>query len=144
MKVVHIAPTYFDESSIIGGGERYPSELAFWMSKSVDTTLVSFSSERKSYKEGSLKIEIYPVKYFIYGNKFNALSWRYLSSIFRADVVHIHHLNTLVSDLACLIAFGFRKQVFVTDYGGGGSLILNQKIPVFKCYQKAIAYSRFG
>jgi hypothetical protein len=42
MKVVHITPTYFDESSIIGGGERYPTELASWMSKVVDTTLVSF------------------------------------------------------------------------------------------------------
>jgi hypothetical protein len=40
MKVVHISPTYFDEGSIIGGGERYPSELALWMSKIVDTTLV--------------------------------------------------------------------------------------------------------
>jgi glycosyltransferase involved in cell wall biosynthesis len=144
MKVVHITPTYFDESSIIGGGERYPTELALWMSKSVDTTLVSFSSKRMSYKQGELNIEIYPVKHLIHGNKINPLSFRYLASTFKADVVHVHHIHTLVSDMACMTASLLGKMVFVTDYGGGGSLALNQKLPVFKGYKKAITYSRYG
>ena len=42
MKVVHISPTYFDDSSYIGGGERYPLDLAFWMSKVSEMTLISF------------------------------------------------------------------------------------------------------
>jgi len=144
MKVIHITPTYFDELSIIGGGERYPTELALWMAKAVDTTLISFSSTRRSYSQAGLKIEIYPVKHLIYGNKINPLSFQYLGSIFNADVVHIHHINTLVSDMACMTACLLGKQVFVTDYGGGGSLVLNQKLPVFKGYKKAIAYSRYG
>jgi glycosyltransferase involved in cell wall biosynthesis len=144
MKVVHITPTYFDNSSVIGGGERYPTELATWMAKDVDTTLVSFSDKRNSYQENKLKIEIYPVQYLIHGNKINPLSFKYLSSILAADVVHIHHIYTLVSDLGCLASFLLGKQVFVTDYGGGGSLVLNQKLPVFKCYKNAIAYSKFG
>lgn len=144
MNVVHITPTYFDESSIIGGGERYPTELALWMSKSIDTTLVSFSSKRKSYKQGNLKVEIYPVKYLIHGNKINPLSFQYLASIFKADVVHTHHINTLVSDMACIVASLLGKKVFTTDYGGGGSLVLNQRLPVFKGYKKAITYSRYG
>ncbi|MBF2066611.1 MAG: glycosyltransferase family 4 protein [Calothrix sp. C42_A2020_038] len=144
MKVVHITPTYFDESSIIGGGERYPTELALWMSKFVDTTLVSFSSKRKSYKQGNLKIETYSVKHLIHGNKLNPLCFKYLGSIWNADVVHIHHINTLISDLACLTASLVGKRVFVTDYGGGGSLFLNQKLPIFWGYQNAIAYSQYG
>ena len=144
MKIVHITPTYFDESSLIGGGERYPTELALWMAKSVDTTLVSFSSKRKSYRQGNLKIEIYPVKHLIHGNKINPLSFRYLASIFKADVVHTHHISTLISDMACMTASLLGKKVFVTDYGGGGSLVLNQRIPVFKGYKKAITYSRYG
>ena len=144
MKVVHITPTYFDESSIIGGGERYPTELALWMAKKVDTTLVSFSAKRQTYKQGDLKIEIYPVKHLIHGNKINPLSFLYLASIFRSDVVHIHHIHTLVSDMACMTASLLGKKVFVTDYGGGGSLVLNQKLPVFKGYKKAITYSRYG
>lgn len=144
MKVVHITPTYFDESSLIGGGERYPTELASAMSKLVDTTLVSFSSKRNSYSQGSLKVEIYPVKHLIHGNKVNPLSFQYLSALSGADVVHLHHIYTLVSDLGCMTAFLLGKGAFVTDYGGGGSLVLNQKLPVFKCYRNAITYSRFG
>ena len=44
MRVVHITPTYFADSSIIGGGERYVSELSAWMARRVPTTLVTFSS----------------------------------------------------------------------------------------------------
>ncbi|MGB7441357.1 MAG: glycosyltransferase family 4 protein [Coleofasciculaceae cyanobacterium] len=144
MKVVHITPTYFDNASIIGGGERYPTELASWMSKFVDTTLVSFTSKRSSYSQGNLKIETYPVKHLIHGSKVNPLCFRHLSSIFGADVVHIHNINTLVSDLGCLTASLLGKRVFVTDYGGGGSFVINRKLPVFQGYHNAIIYSRFG
>jgi glycosyltransferase involved in cell wall biosynthesis len=74
----------------------------------------------------------------------NPLSFRYLSSIFQADVVHVHHVHTLVSDMACIVASLFGKRAFVTDYGGGGSLTLSNRLPVFEGYQNAIAYSRFG
>jgi len=146
MKVVHITPTYFDDSSIIGGGERYPTELATWMAKIVDTTLVSFSSKRKSYRQGNLNLEIYPVKDFIKGNKIDPLSFQYLSSILTADSVHIHHVSTLVSELGASLAALLGKRVFVTDYGGGSGFVnkVNQYIPMFWCYRRAIAYSHFG
>lgn len=144
MKIVHVTPTYFDDSSIIGGGERYPTELALWMSKVADTTLVSFSAERKSYRQDHLKVEIYPVKRFIHGNKINPLAFGYWRSIWNADVIHVHHIHTLVSDMACLVGYVLGKRVVVTDYGGGGSLALNRRLPVFQGYHKAIAYSQFG
>jgi glycosyltransferase involved in cell wall biosynthesis len=144
VKVAHITPTYFDESSVIGGGERYPTELALWMSKVVDTTLVSFSAERRSYRRDNLKVEIYPVKHFIHGNRVNPLSFRYLGSILDAEVVHVHHIHTLISDMACIVASLLGKRAFVTDYGGGGSLALNKRLPVFEGYQNAIVYSSFG
>jgi glycosyltransferase involved in cell wall biosynthesis len=146
MKIVHITPTYFDDSSVIGGGERYPTELAAWMAKVVDTTLVSFSSKRRSYSQGNLKIEVYPAKHLIKDNKIDPLSFQYLSSILGADVIHVHHVSTLVSELGATIASLLGKRVFVTDYGGGSGFIvkLNQYIPMFWCYRNAIAYSRFG
>lgn len=143
MKVVHITPTYLDDSSITGGGERYPTELALHMSKIVDTTLVSFSSSRQSYSQGNLKIEVYPVKYFLYGVKANPLSFQYLSSSLNADIVHVHQINTVVSDIACLAAFLHRKHTFVTDHGGGGGIVLNRYLPVFKFYRNLIAQSYF-
>lgn len=144
MKVVHITPTYFDNVSVIGGGERYPTELASWMSKFVDTTLVSFSSQRKSLEQGQLKCETYPVKNFIKDNKVNPLCFKYLAAILDADIVHIHTIYTLVSDLACLTASLLSKRIVVTDHGGGGSFFLNHKFPIFRCYHNAIAQSKFA
>lgn len=114
------------------------------MSKRVDTTLVSFSTQRKTYQQNNLKVEIYPVKRFIHGNKVNPLAFRYLRSISDADVIHVHHIHTLVSDMACLTGYALGKRMFVTDYGGGGSFTLNRRLPVFQGYQNAIAYSQFG
>jgi glycosyltransferase involved in cell wall biosynthesis len=144
MKVVHITPTYFDDESVIGGGERYPTELAAWMAREVSTTLVSFGPRRRSYMKGSLRVEVYPVKHFIHGNRVNPFSLRYLLLLREATIVHVHHIHTIVSDLACLVASLLNKPVFVTDYGGGGSLSLNRKLRLLKRYRVAMAYSRFG
>lgn len=144
MRVVHVTPTYFDAASIIGGGERYPTELALWMSKATDTTLVSFSAERKRYRQDSLKVEIYPVKRFVHGNRVNPLAFGYLRALATADVIHVHHIHTLVSDMACLAGALLGKPVVVTDYGGGGSLTLNRRLPILESYRRVIAYSEFG
>lgn len=145
MKVIHITPTYFSNASfLIGGGERYVTELASCMASFVDTTLVSFSSKRSSYHQGDLKFEIYPVNYFIRDKKVNPLSLRYLGSILDADIVHIHNINTLISDQGCLVASLLGKRVFVTDYGGGADFVLNRKLPVFQLYKNAIIYSKYS
>jgi glycosyltransferase involved in cell wall biosynthesis len=143
MKVVYITPTYFDEKSMIGGGERYPTELAAWMSKMVDTTLVSFSDQRDSYQKDNLKFEIYPVSHLINGSKINPLSFLYLREVIAADVIHIHHISTLVSDMGCLAAALLGNKVFATDHGGGAGCVLNSKIPVFWGYKNVIAQSKF-
>ncbi len=144
MRVAHITPTYFDNDSVIGGGERYPTELATWMAKSTPTVLVSFAPSRQTRYFGNLRVETYPVQYFIHGNRINPISVRYLTSVINADIVHIHNISTVVSDVACLVGRLLGKKIFVTDYGGGGSLVLNRKLPVFQGYRGAIAYSQFG
>ncbi|PSN16518.1 group 1 glycosyl transferase [filamentous cyanobacterium CCT1] len=144
MRVAHITPTYFDNDSVIGGGERYPTELAIWMAKRTPATLVSFAPSRQTHYVGSLRVETYPVKHFIYGNRINPISLRYLTSVIDADIVHIHNINTVVSDVACLVGRLLGKKIFATDYGGGGNLVLNRKLPVFQGYRAAIAYSQFG
>lgn len=146
MKIIHITPTYFDEGSVIGGGERYPTELAIWMSKVTDTTLVSFSSQRKSYNQDNLKIEVYPVRYLLQNNKLNSFHLEYLRDIVNADVVHIHHLNAFASVIGAFTASMLNKRVYVTDYGGGSGLgwKLNQYLSVYPRYKNVIAYSAFG
>lgn len=146
MRVVHFTPTYFDGASVIGGGERYPTELALWTSKVFNTTLVSFSSKRTSFKYDNLKIEIYPIKSLLQGNKVNAFNFSCLSLVLKADVVHIHNVHALASVISVFFASILIKRCFVTDYGGGSGLgdILNQKLSTLSFYKGAIAYSRFG
>jgi glycosyltransferase involved in cell wall biosynthesis len=146
MNILHITPTYFDDASVIGGGERYPTELARWMSKVTDSTFVSYSPERKSQMLGQLNLEVYPVKTFIQDNKVNAFNWQTLGLLPQADVVHIHNLNALGSAINGLAAALLQKPVFVTDYGGGSGIgdLLNKKLKLANRYRQAIAYSKFG
>jgi glycosyltransferase involved in cell wall biosynthesis len=146
MKIVHITPTYFDDASVIGGGERYPTELAGWMSRRADTTLVSYSQARKSQRVDTLSVEVYPVKTFIQNNKVNAFNWHTFRLIPQADIIHIHNLNAFGSATNGLIASLLKKPLFVTDYGGGSGIgdLLNRKLNMSRRYRRAIAYSRFG
>lgn len=143
MKVIYITPTYFSDRSLIGGAERYASSLAYLMAKRVQTTLVSFGSQRQSYQEGDLSVEVFPVKDPIYGNMMNSINLRYISSLLNGTIIHVHHIYTLVSDVSCLISFLLGKQVFVTDHGGGGSLVISHKLPVFRCYKSLVAQSEY-
>lgn len=76
----------------------------------------------------------------------HAFNGRSLLQILQADVVHIHHLNTVTSAIAAFVASVLGKRIFVTDYGGGTGLgwKLNQMFTVYPRYHKAIAYSMFG
>lgn len=144
LKVAYVSPTYFDEGSCIGGGERYAVELATWISKFTETTLVSFAEKEDVYYRGSLRIEIYPVQLFIRKNAMNPLNFRYLASLFNVQVVHVHHASTLVADLSCLTASLLGKHSYVTDHGGGADFVLNRKLPIFAAYRHAFAQSEFA
>jgi len=143
MKVIYITPTCFSDRSLIGGAERYASVLASLMAEHVDTTLVSFGSQRQSDREGDLKIEVFPTNAPIHGNIMNAINPRYISTLLPANIIHVHHIYTLVSDVSCLIGGLLGKRVFVTDHGGGGSLVINHKLPVFRYYTNLVAQSEY-
>jgi glycosyltransferase involved in cell wall biosynthesis len=116
-RVVHVSPCYFDDSSIIGGGERYAQSLAGAMSDLVECVMVSFGPERKTFRQGRLKFEIYPRLELINGVAFDPLCYGFLRELTRADVVHCHQYRTAVSNLAILGAKALGKRVFVSDYG---------------------------
>ncbi|MDJ1168122.1 glycosyltransferase family 4 protein [Roseofilum sp. BLCC_M154] len=144
MKVLYITPTYFSDRSLIGGAERYASALASLMAEQVDTTLVSFGPERQSYQEDNLNIEIFPVKAPIHGNIMNAINIRYITWLLSPTIIHVHNIYTLASDISSLIGYLFGKRVFVTEHAGGGSLIINHKLPVFHCYTNLVAQSEYA
>ena len=117
-RVLHVTPTYFDDVSVIGGGERFPTCLAAAMAERVETTLLSFGPRRVTRTEGNLRIVVLPTKKDV-GNMprwVPLLSlWREIS---RADVIHCHQYRVLPTVMAILLGGLCRKPVYVTDHGG--------------------------
>lgn len=122
LKVVHVSPTYFGD--LIGGGERYPWELVKALSKYVNVTLIVFGSDRHTEKiSETLTVEKYPAvtsppPLFTKTNPF-PLTLSFLSEINKADLVHLHQFNTLISNLMIVYARHKHKFICVTDHGGG-------------------------
>ncbi len=116
--VLHVTPQYFADESLIGGGERYPSEVARAMADYVPTRIVSFGSRRRSLPLGKASLEIYP-QLRRQANPNNPVALGFLPELVKADVIHchqFHYLNTAVTIVAGVL---LRKAIFVTDLGGG-------------------------
>lgn len=120
VKVVHLAPKIFNpvNPTNVGGGERYPLELARAMARKVPTKLVSFGAAEQRWTEGSLEIEIVrPGAYLRPG--FNPMSLAHLRRLSDATVVHCHQHHYLATNLASLWGHLNKKLTVLTDHGGG-------------------------
>ncbi|HYT10580.1 MAG TPA: hypothetical protein VEL73_07955, partial [Mycobacteriales bacterium] len=59
MRIVHVVPTPFGAGGLLGGGERYPVELARALARSVDCELVTFGTVRRAWREpGGLRVRV--------------------------------------------------------------------------------------
>jgi glycosyltransferase involved in cell wall biosynthesis len=117
--VVHVSPLWFGEG-YIGGGERYPLELARAMAEEVPTKLVSFGPRTKRLKLGRLGISILPTRARWKGYDVNPLSELLPLALGRARVVHAHQYESVVTDQCLLWARALGRGRFVTEHGGRG------------------------
>ncbi len=118
--VLQLAPIPFAEQAVVGGGERYPTELSRAMSRYVPTTLVSFDRKGSLRREGNLTIRVYPVIRYVDNKRVNPLSPWFLRELPGASVVHCHQYQTLMTNMAVLFGSMLGKRTFATDHGGGG------------------------
>lgn len=117
-KVVHITPTYFAPESVIGGGERYPLELARAMSRYVTTEVVSFGDRAQRLQwQDEIPLTVYRRWNTAANNPVNPL---FLRKLMNADILHIHQFSTYAANTALLFGKLLGKKVFATDLGGGG------------------------
>ena len=56
MNVLHISPTWFGSTSVIGGGERYAWELARACAVMTPTTFLSFDAAPAERADGALRV----------------------------------------------------------------------------------------
>ena len=146
-KIAYLAPLYFDEESCLGGGERYPLNLAKGL---VEHTAGLFEVELISFGERSLVRELAPGVNLrvlkVAGparHPLDVLSWELPEALADADLVHIHQAYTRCSEMGMLVAKQQRKPLCVTDHGGESSTI-GKHLGSLELADQIVAYSDFG
>lgn len=141
LKIIMVAPTYFSDESIVGGGERYVAELARKLAEKATVKVLSFGKEARQWELDGVAYEVLKATYWKHFNLSNPLVFRFGHLLKGFDVVHVHQCCTWVSDIAALQASQKKQALLVTDHGGGGAWVLNRKIPVYPRYDAAVAQS---
>ena len=119
--VLHLVPALFDAADgIVGGAERYASELARHMSYVVPTRLLTFGQRARDERLGSLDVRVIAGAWRVRGQRSNQVSMALIGEVWRARVVHCHQQHVVASSFAAVLARLFRRGVFCTDLGGGG------------------------
>ena len=146
-KIAYLTPLYFDERSCLGGGERYPLNLATGIVEasggSCTVELISYgeTSEQRTLRPGVtlrvLQIANRP------GDRTNVASWELPAALADADLVHIHSPFTRSSELGILAAKQQHKPLCMTDHGGTASTI-GLNLGSLELADRIIAYSDFG
>lgn len=132
MRVVHVAPTPFGAGGILGGGERYPLELARALSRTdrrIDgCELITFGPRSGEHWDGLLRIRTLRSIGFLHGHPAHPLAPALPASVWAADIVHTHHMRSMPSRVAALTATlhsllpaSARRHAVVTDHGLPGS-----------------------
>ena len=119
-----ISPTYFSEESVMGGGERYAWELAKAMANDADVTFLSFGKQDNEFTKNNVRFVIRRPYGFVAGSILNPYPRGVLKLIRENEIVHVHQIFTVLTEISILLSRIFNKRVYVTDHGGGGRTFL--------------------
>jgi glycosyltransferase involved in cell wall biosynthesis len=145
--VAYLTPLYFDETSCLGGGERYPLNLARGVVEASGgryrVVLISFGARahRQALAPG-VELCVLPVAHKPQ-NPLDVVSWDLPEAFENADLVHIHQAYTRCAEVGLLVARQQRKPICVTDHGGFTSP-LGQEVGSLELADRVVAYSDFG
>jgi glycosyltransferase involved in cell wall biosynthesis len=121
MRVIQVSPTVFGRGGLMGGGERYPLELARALRKHVDCELVTFgvTSGLVNDAQGARVRVIRPWGH-LRRHPAQPVSPALWGALAHADIVHTHHLRS-ASSRVCAVAARMRRQRLIsTDHGASG------------------------
>ena len=146
-KLAFLTPLYFDDASCIGGGERYPHNLAVGLAThsagEFEVDLISYGPEpliRPICPGVTLKVLRAARKPRV---SLDVVSWDLPEAIAGADLVHIHMAYTRSNEVGMLAAKIQRKPVVVTDHGGHSSW-LGASLGILELADQITCYSDFG
>ncbi|HEY2950206.1 MAG TPA: glycosyltransferase family 4 protein [Micromonosporaceae bacterium] len=121
MRVIHVVPTEFGAGGLLGGGERYPVELARALAPHIDCELVTFGSHARRWSEnGGLRVRVLRRFGLLRGHPAHPVAPQLAWSLLDADIVHTHHFRSAPSRVATLAAAVCGQHRVTTDHGLGG------------------------
>ena len=143
LKVALVMPTYFDDGSVLAGGERYAHELATALSRKTPTTLFTFSKKKSVGKVGPLTVRRCGVLFYA-GGIVNPVSFSHIPDLMNFDVIHCLQPRTWVTDLAFISGFLSHKKTFLTDLGGGALYTPGRFLPLHRLIHGFLPISEFN
>jgi glycosyltransferase involved in cell wall biosynthesis len=121
VRVIHVAPTPFGAGGLLGGGERYPVELAGALASHADVDLLTFGSRPGVVRHPSgLRVRTLRPLGHGRGHPVHPLAPQLLWALDGADVVHTHHTRSAPSRMAAVAARMRGQRLVTTDHGLGG------------------------
>ncbi|MCC7106050.1 MAG: glycosyltransferase family 4 protein [Chloroflexi bacterium] len=118
MRVIQVAPTPFGAAGLLGGGERYPLELARALAPLVESRLVTFGRQAGQWREpGGLTVQVVRPWRYAGGHPAHPLAPGLIGALAGADLVHTHHLRSAPSRIAAVVARVRGVPTAVTDHG---------------------------
>ncbi len=122
MRVIHVSPTPFGRAGLLGGGERYPLELARALAAHVACELITFGPNPSDMREpGGLRLRTLRPLAFLHNHPAHALAPGLPAALAGADIVHTHHMRSTPSRVAAVAARVRGQTTVVTDHGLTGS-----------------------
>jgi glycosyltransferase involved in cell wall biosynthesis len=122
MRVTHVAPTAFGDDGLLGGGERYPLELARSLARHVHCRLAVFGPQARRWREPSgLEVVVLRARGYANGHPAQPIGAGLIATTRDADVLHAHQLYSRTTALALRVARLRGQRRVVTDHGLPGS-----------------------
>ncbi|HZQ84853.1 MAG TPA: glycosyltransferase family 4 protein [Acidimicrobiales bacterium] len=147
MKIAYVTPLHFsseEDGSYIGGGERYPLNLARGVAADGTCTveLISYGAApaRRDLAPG-VTLRVLPGTQP--SHPLDVTSWELVDALRDADLVHVHQVFTKGGEIAVLVARQLHKPICVTDHGGGTTRRLESS-GALALADAIVAYSDFG
>src|SRR5262245_13421194 len=126
-KIAYLTPLYFADECYLGGGERYPLNLALGVGRSTQgrwqVEILSYGPTSFTRKlDPAVTLRVMKAAYRPM-NVLDQLSWEVIEALQAVDAVHIMQAFTRSSEVGYLVGRLCNKPVFVTDLGGMSSTL---------------------
>jgi glycosyltransferase involved in cell wall biosynthesis len=142
-EIVHISPAMFGTGGVWGGGERFAVELARAHAAQRPTRLVVFGRRTRRLRLDGLSIHVLGARSRRDGRLANPRPELLVGELVGVKAVHVHQMESKLTELTALLGLGLRRHVFVTDHGAAGATLLPRSVRP-RLIRQHLAVSRFA